>query len=192
MQRILTWCLAALLAVAGIANAQTTPAAKPRVELKTSMGKIVVELDPEHAPITVANFLKYVRSGQYNGTIFHRVIDGFMIQGGGMDAAMHEKATGAPIKLESKNGLSNTVGTIAMARTNIPDSATAQFFINVVDNSSRLDYPHPDGNGYAVFGKVVAGMEVVEKIKAVRTSTVGPHENVPVQSIVIERATLLP
>ena len=115
-----------------------------------------------------------------------------MIQGGGMDAAMHEKATGAPIKLESKNGLSNTVGTIAMARTNIPDSATAQFFINVVDNSSRLDYPHPDGNGYAVFGKVVAGMEVVEKIKAVRTSTVGPHENVPVQSIVIERATLLP
>ena len=192
MQRILTWCLAALLAVAGIANAQTTPAAKPRVELKTSMGKIVVELDPEHAPITVANFLKYVRSGQYNGTIFHRVIDGFMIQGGGMDAAMHEKATGAPIKLESKNGLSNTVGTIAMARTNVPDSATAQFFINVVDNSSRLDYPHPDGNGYAVFGKVVAGMEVVEKIKAVRTSTVGPHENVPVQSIVIERATLLP
>ena len=192
MQRILTWCLATLLAVAGIANAQTTPAAKPRVELKTSMGKIVVELDPEHAPITVANFLKYVRSGQYNGTIFHRVIDGFMIQGGGMDAAMHEKATGAPIKLESKNGLSNTVGTIAMARTNIPDSATAQFFINVVDNSSRLDYPHPDGNGYAVFGKVVAGMEVVEKIKAVRTSTVGPHENVPVQSIVIERATLLP
>ena len=192
MQRILTWCLAALLAVAGIANAQTTPAAKPRVELKTSMGKIVVELDPEHAPITVANFLKHVRSGQYNGTIFHRVIDGFMIQGGGMDAAMHEKATGAPIKLESKNGLSNTVGTIAMARTNIPDSATAQFFINVVDNSSRLDYPHPDGNGYAVFGKVVAGMEVVEKIKAVRTSTVGPHENVPVQSIVIERATLLP
>jgi peptidyl-prolyl cis-trans isomerase A (cyclophilin A) len=191
MQRIFTWCLAALFAVAGIAHAQTPPAAKPRVELKTSMGKIVVELDPAHAPITVANFLKYVRSGHYNGTIFHRVIDGFMIQGGGMDAAMHEKTTGAPIKLESKNGLSNTVGTIAMARTNVPDSATAQFFINVVDNSSRLDYPRPDGNGYAVFGKVVAGMEVVEKIKAVRTSTVGQNENVPVQAIVIERATVL-
>jgi len=191
MQRLLTWCLAAMLAFAGIAQAQNAPAAKPRVELKTSMGSIVVELDPEHAPITVANFLKYVRSGHYKGTIFHRVINGFMIQGGGMDAAMHEKATGAPIKLESQNGLSNTVGTIAMARTNIPDSATAQFFINVVDNSGRLDYPRPDGNGYAVFGKVVSGMEVVEKIKAVRTSTVGPHENVPVQSIVIEHATVL-
>lgn len=192
MQRILNWCLAALLAIAGVVHAQTASEAKPRVELKTSMGNIVVELDREHAPITVANFLKYVRSGHYNGTIFHRVINGFMIQGGGMDASMHEKPTGAPIKLESQNGLKNSVGTIAMARTNIPDSATAQFFINVVDNSNRLDYPRPDGHGYAVFGTVVSGMDVVEKIKAVRTSTVGPHENVPVQSIVIERATVLP
>ena len=172
MQRILTWCLAALLAVAGIANAQTTPAAKPRVELKTSMGKIVVELDPEHAPITVANFLKYVRSGQYNGTIFHRVIDGFMIQGGGFDAQYRERATRAPIAHEGREALQrggarNTVGTIAMARTNDPHSATAQFFINVKDNAF-LD-PNTQSFGYTVFGQVVSGMDVVLKIKSIPT-----------------------
>ncbi len=191
MKHIIGWCLAAFAALSFCAHAQQAPQAKPRVELKTSMGAIVVELDREHAPITVANFLKYVESGHYNGTIFHRVINGFMIQGGGMDRNMREKATGAPIKLESRNGLKNTVGAIAMARTGDPNSATAQFFINVVDNSRKLDYPNPDGNGYAVFGQVVSGMEVVEKIKAVRTTSRGPHDDVPVDPIIIERATLL-
>ncbi len=192
MKRLLACCLALVLACAGLAHAQTAPAAKPRVELKTTLGNIVVELDPEHAPITVANFLGYVKSGHYSGTIFHRVINGFMIQGGGMDKAMREKPTGKPIKLESTNGLKNLNGSIAMARTNVPNSATAQFFINVVDNSGRLDYPRPDGHGYAVFGTVVSGMDVVEKIKAVRTKSVPPHDDVPVEPIVIERASVLP
>ncbi|MFN7571211.1 MAG: peptidylprolyl isomerase [Betaproteobacteria bacterium] len=173
----------ALLAVAGGAWAQA-----PRVKLDTSEGAIVLELYPDKAPKTVANFLDYVKAGHYNGTVFHRVIDGFMIQGGGFDDKLAQKPTRAPIPLESRTGLKNERGTIAMARTNVPDSATAQFFINVVDNAN-LDYPKPDGNGYAVFGRVVEGMDVVDRIKAQPTATVGPHANVPVKPVVIRTAT---
>jgi peptidyl-prolyl cis-trans isomerase A (cyclophilin A) len=156
------------------------------VQLKTSQGDIRVELYPEKAPKTVANFLDYVKAGQYNGTIFHRVIKGFMIQGGGYKTNFEEKPTRAPIPLESRNGLKNLTGTIAMARTSDPNSATAQFFINVKDNAF-LDQPtSKDGNGYAVFGKVIQGMDVVDKIKVVPT---GPGD-VPQQAIVIKKATV--
>jgi len=142
------------------------------------------------SPKTVANFLDYVKSGQYSGTIFHRVIKGFMIQGGGYTTSFAEKPTRAPIPLESRNGLKNTTGTIAMARTSDPNSATAQFFINTVDNAG-LDYPNPDGNGYAVFGKVISGMDVVKKIEATPTTSRGPMADVPQQPIVIESATVV-
>ena len=180
---------AALIANAP-AFAQTSSATHPQVLLKTSDGDIKVELYPEQAPKTVANFLDYVKSGQYSGTIFHRVINGFMIQGGGYTASFAEKPTRAPIPLESRNGLKNTTGTIAMARTGDPNSATAQFFINTVDNAG-LDYPNPDGNGYAVFGKVVSGMDVVKKIEATPTTTRGPMSDVPQQPIVIQSATVV-
>jgi cyclophilin family peptidyl-prolyl cis-trans isomerase len=143
-------------------------AAKPQVAFTTSLGSFTVELNPEAAPKTVANFLGYVKSGQYKGTVFHRVIASFMIQGGGMTAKGVEKPTQAPIKNEAGNGLKNVRGTVAMARTSDPDSATAQFFVNVVDNAF-LDYPGQDGWGYCVFGKVVEGMATVDKIKAVPT-----------------------
>ena len=162
----------------------------PHVALKTSMGEIVLELDQEKAPKSVANFLQYVKSGYYKGTVFHRVIDGFMIQGGGFDKNMKQKATKAPIKNEAQNGLQNVTYSIAMARTGDPHSATAQFFINVNDNGA-LDYPGRDGFGYTVFGKVVKGMDVVDKIKAVPVADKGPHQNVPVTPVVIESATLL-
>jgi len=174
---------AVLAAFAGASSAQT-------VEMKTSMGAIVIELNADRAPKTVANFLQYVKDGHYNGTIFHRVINGFMIQGGGFDAGMKQKAARAPIPLESKNGLKNDTGTIAMARTSVPDSATAQFFINVADNA-MLNAPQPDGHGYAVFGQVVRGMDVVEKIKAVATGNTGGHQNVPTNPIVIESVKLV-
>ncbi|HYM48476.1 MAG TPA: peptidylprolyl isomerase, partial [Burkholderiaceae bacterium] len=161
--------------ITAIAAAQ---APTPRVALETSEGTIVVELAPQAAPKTVENFLSYVKSGHYNGTVFHRVIPSFMIQGGGFAADMKEKPTRGTIPLESQNGLKNQRGTIAMARRGDPNSASAQFFINVVDNA-RLDYPNPDGNGYAVFGKVVDGMDVVDKIRAAPTGTRGAHENVP-------------
>jgi peptidyl-prolyl cis-trans isomerase A (cyclophilin A) len=164
--------------------------AHPRVQFKTSAGNFVVELNPKAAPKTVENFLQYVNSGFYNGTIFHRVINGFMIQGGGFTPEMAEKPTRAPIPLESQNGLKNLTGTIAMARTSNPNSATAQFFINVKDNAG-LDYPSPDGNGYAVFGKVVAGMDTVEKIKGVATTSKGMHQNVPATPVVIESASVV-
>ena len=180
---------AALIANAP-AFAQTSSATHPQVLLKTSDGDIKVELYPEQAPKTVANFLDYVKSGQYSGTIFHRVIKGFMIQGGGYTASFAAKPTRAPIPLESRNGLKNTTGTIAMARTGDPNSATAQFFINTVDNAG-LDYPNPDGNGYAVFGKVVSGMDVVKKIEATPTTTRGPMSDVPQQPIVIQSATVV-
>ncbi|CAB3643373.1 peptidylprolyl isomerase [Trinickia soli] len=181
---------AALIASAP-AFAQTgAAAAHPHVLLKTTAGDINVELYPEQAPKTVDNFLAYVKSGQYSGTIFHRVIKGFMIQGGGYTASYAEKPTRAPIPLESRNGLKNVAGTIAMARTSDPNSATAQFFINTVDNAG-LDYPNPDGNGYAVFGKVVSGMDVVRKIEATPTTTRGPMADVPQQPIVIESATVV-
>ncbi len=166
------------------------PVHAQKVRLSTSMGPIVVELDAAKAPKTVANFVDYVKAGHYDGTVFHRVIDGFMIQGGGMDATLAEKPTRPPIPLESGNGLSNLRGTVAMARTPAPDSATAQFFINLKDNSFLDKANARDGNGYAVFGKVVSGMDVVDKIRAVATGNQGPHQNVPLQPVVIKQATL--
>jgi peptidyl-prolyl cis-trans isomerase A (cyclophilin A) len=154
----------------------------PSVEIDTSLGKIVVELDAKSAPTTVANFLKYVDDGFYDGTIFHRVIPGFMIQGGGVTPDMREKPTRAPIKNESGNGLSNTRGTIAMARTNDPNSATSQFFINVANNEQLDNY----GGGYAVFGKVTSGMDVADKIVNVRTTTRAGQRDVPAEPVVIK------
>lgn len=182
------------LGSAVVAAAPATPSATlgptPHVALKTSMGEIVLELDPEKAPQSVANFLQYVNSGYYKGTVFHRVIDGFMIQGGGFDKNMKQKATKAPIKNEAQNGLQNVTYSIAMARTGDPHSATSQFFINV-NNNGALDYPGRDGFGYTVFGKVVSGMDVVDKIKVVPVTDKGPHQNVPVTPVVIESVTLL-
>ncbi|QYD67440.1 peptidyl-prolyl cis-trans isomerase [Paraburkholderia edwinii] len=181
---------AALVANAPAFAQSAAPAAHPSVLFKTSDGDIRVELYPEKAPKTVANFLDYVKSGQYNGTIFHRVIPGFMIQGGGYTTSFAEKPTRAPIPLESRNGLKNVTGAIAMARTGDPNSATAQFFINTVDNAN-LDYPNPDGNGYAVFGKVTSGMDVVKKIEGTPTTSRGPMSDVPQKPIVIESATVV-
>ncbi len=166
------------------------PAFGQTVRMATSAGEIVLELDRAKAPKTVDNFVQYAKAGHYSGTIFHRVIESFMIQGGGMTAEMKEKATRAPIPLESKNGLSNVRGSVAMARTSIPDSATSQFFINVADNL-RLDAANsPDGNGYAVFGKVVSGMDVVDKIRTVSTGGKNGHQNVPLEPIVITKVTV--
>ena len=162
------------------------------IKLTTSHGVITLELDSEKAPKTAANFLSYVESGHYNGTIFHRVINGFMIQGGGMAFGMKEKDTQAPIENEAANGLKNDRGTIAMARTNDPHSATAQFFINVADNDF-LNHRAPSGQGwgYCVFGKVVEGMDVVDKIKGVKTGNKGFHQDVPVEDVIIEKAEVV-
>lgn len=164
----------------------------PVVEFDTTMGQIVIELNQEKAPVTVANFLDYVDSGHYNGTIFHRVIGDFMIQGGGFDANMNEKRTGTPIKNEANNGLKNDVGTIAMARTSDPHSATAQFFINV-KNNSFLNYSSPttQGYGYTVFGKVIDGMDVVHAIESVPTGKYGHHGDVPTQPVVINTTKII-
>jgi peptidyl-prolyl cis-trans isomerase A (cyclophilin A) len=177
-----------LLAAGLVLAALTAPlsAWAQKVRLATSAGDIVIELDAAKAPGTVANFMTYVRAGHYDGTVFHRVIDGFMIQGGGMDARLREKPTKAPIKLEAGNGLSNVRGTLAMARTNNPDSATAQFFINVADNP-RLD---SFGGGYAVFGRVIEGMDVVDRIRAVPTQAQGMHQNVPITPITINKTSV--
>ena len=180
-----TSLLASTLACAAMA-----PALAQTVKFATTEGDIVVQLDAAKAPKTVENFVQYVKAGHYNGTVFHRVIKTFMIQGGGMTPDMKEKPTRAPIPLESRNGLSNVRGTLAMARTSIPDSATAQFFINVKDNGFLDAAQSPDGNGYAVFGKVVQGMDVVDKIRMVDTGQRGPHGDVPVKPIVIKQATL--
>ena len=159
------------------------------VEMTTSKGVITLELDAERAPVTVANFLEYVNSGHYDDTIFHRVIPGFVIQGGGMESGMREKTTQAPIENEADNGLKNLTGTICMARTNDPHSATSQFFINLKDNSF-LDHTEktPSGWGYAVFGRVTSGMEVVEAIAAVQTGNSGHHQDVPLEDVVLEKA----
>ncbi len=162
----------------------------PRVKFATTLGDFVVEVAPDKAPKTVENFLQYVNDKHYDGTIFHRVIDNFMVQGGGFAPDMQQKPTRPPVPLEAGNGLKNQVGTIAMARTSDPNSATAQFFINVRDNAS-LDAPNPDGHGYAVFGKVVSGMDVISKIKATQTGTKGPYQNVPLTPVVINSATLV-
>jgi peptidyl-prolyl cis-trans isomerase A (cyclophilin A) len=178
------------LAIALCTVALCAPALAQKVRLATSLGDIVVELDQAKAPKTVDNFLQYVNAGHYDGTVFHRVIDNFMIQGGGMKADMSEKPTRAPIPLESRNGLTNLRGTLAMARTMDPNSATAQFFINLKDNAFLDQANSRDGNGYAVFGKVVAGMDVVDKIKAVPTGSKGPHQNVPLEPVTIKKASL--
>jgi peptidyl-prolyl cis-trans isomerase B (cyclophilin B) len=159
------------------------------IKLKTNHGEIGIELDAEKAPVTCANFEQYVREGHFDGTLFHRVIDGFMIQGGGMTADFSPKPTRDPIQNEAKNGLKNTAGTVAMARTSQPHSATAQFFINV-SNNGFLDYPGQDGWGYCVFGRVVEGMDVVNKIKGVRTGSRHGHQDVPVEDVVIEKAEI--
>ncbi len=156
-----------------------------KIEINTSMGKIVAELDFEKAPITAKNFAAYVSDGFFDGTIFHRVIPGFMIQGGGMKPDMREKSNKAPIKLESNNGLKNNRGTLAMARTNVPDSATSQFFINLADNAF-LNYSGAGNPGYAVFGKVVEGLDVVDAIAKVKTGNRGHHGDVPLETVLIE------
>jgi peptidyl-prolyl cis-trans isomerase B (cyclophilin B) len=160
------------------------------VKLHTNLGTITIELDAEKVPETVKNFLAYVESGHYANTIFHRVIKNFMIQGGGFEPGMKQKPCGEPIENEAKNGLKNALGTIAMARTNAPHSATAQFFINVADNAF-LDYPGQDGWGYCVFGKVTDGLDVVTAIKGVKTGSKGFHQDVPVEDVVIEKAEVV-
>ena len=178
--------------------AAAKPAENPRVLLKTSMGDITIELFQKEAPVSTRNFLAYVDRKFYDGTIFHRVINGFMIQGGGFTADFYkagtpqfgQKPTRAPIPIESKNGLKNDTGWIAMARTADPNSATAQFFINVSDNAS-LNHPNPDGHGYAVFGKVIRGMEAVNAIKAVRTTRNGPFGDVPAEPVKIESVSIV-
>ena len=184
--------LAAIFSVVTPAAAQeaANAASAPKVKLSTSLGDIVVQLDAAKAPKTVENFLQYVKDKHYDGTIFHRVIDGFMVQGGGFTPGMAQKPVRAPIALEAANGLKNDKYTIAMARTNVPDSATAQFFLNVKDNA-MLNAPQPDGHGYAVFGKVVQGSDIVDKIKAVATGNQGGHQNVPTTAVTITSATLV-
>jgi cyclophilin family peptidyl-prolyl cis-trans isomerase len=163
----------------------------PQVEIKTNLGSVTLELYPDKAPKSVENFLRYVREGYYKGTIFHRVIAGFMVQGGGFNAAYAQKKTGEPIQNEAKNGLKNEVGTVAMARTSDPHSATAQFFINL-SNNDFLNYPGQDGWGYTVFGKVLKGMDVVNKIAAIPTGPAGPFRgDVPRQAVVIEDAKIV-
>lgn len=174
------------LAALALCLAASAPAFAQKVKLATTMGDIVIELDAAKAPKTVDNFLQYVKSGQYDGTIFHRVIGNFMIQGGGMTPDMKQKPTRAPIPLESRNGLTNARGTVAMARTSDPNSASAQFFINVKDNDFLDASKAADGHGYAVFGKVVSGMDVVDKIKSVAT---GPGD-VPREPVIIKSASL--
>jgi peptidyl-prolyl cis-trans isomerase A (cyclophilin A) len=177
-----------LLALLLAALALSSPALAQKVRLATSLGDIVLELDAEKAPKSVDNYLKYVKAGHYDGVIFHRVIDGFMIQTGGYKPDLSEKPTRPPIPLESRNGLSNLRGTVAMARTNVPDSATSQFFINVVDNQ-RLDASE-GRDGYAVFGKVIDGMDVVDKIRALPTQAQGMHQNMPAMPVIIRKATV--
>jgi len=162
----------------------------PVVIMETSLGNVKMELFEKEAPLSVRNFLEYANSGFYNGTIFHRVISGFMIQGGGFTTEFHQKPTRAPIRNEADNGLKNQRGTLAMARTGAPDSATSQFFINVVDNN-MLNRPSPDGHGYAVFGKVVEGLDVIDRIKAVKTGISHGSQDVPVEQVVIKAVKVL-
>ena len=179
----------AVLVLSSHSSADTTPI---QVNMQTSMGEIIIDLYPDKAPATVANFLRYVDEGFYDGTIFHRVIDGFMIQGGGFDTQMQRKSTHEAIQNEADNGLNNTIGTIAMARTQDPHSATAQFFINVNDNSN-LDFRERNtrGWGYAVFGRVSQGMDVVTAIKQVKTTRQGMHQDVPVEPVTIHQVSRL-
>jgi peptidyl-prolyl cis-trans isomerase A (cyclophilin A) len=185
--KALAYAVCALALGTITANAQGT---QPQVLVKTSAGDFTIALNAEKSPLTVKNFLQYVSDKHYDGTIFHRVIDGFMIQGGGFTAAMQEKATRSPIALEASNGLKNVRGSIAMARTMNPNSATAQFFINVVDNPN-LNAPSPDGFGYAVFGNVTQGMDVIDKIRKVPTGFKNGYSDVPLTPVTIQSITLL-
>lgn len=196
-QTFLKSLVACIMAPALVATAQDAKPAEPtqplkgivKVTIETSKGTLELELDADKAPKTVENFVSYVKKGHYDGTIFHRVIPGFMIQGGGFTADMSQKAVDKPIECESKNGLKNAKGTIAMARTSDPHSATSQFFINVKDNAN-LDYPSFDGWGYAVFGKVTKGIEVCDAIVSVPTTSKGPHGDVPASAITITKVTI--
>lgn len=176
---------AALLSVSAL------PALAAQVQFETNVGNFVVDVNEKAAPKTAANFLRYVNEGFYDNTIFHRVIANFMVQGGGFEAGMVQKETHAPIPLESKNGLTNKRGTIAMARTMDPNSATSQFFINLKNNHFLDANQSPDGNGYAVFGQVVSGMDTIDKIAQVKTHSVGYHDDVPLRNVVIKKATVL-
>ncbi|MBA4266773.1 MAG: peptidylprolyl isomerase [Comamonadaceae bacterium] len=184
-----TLVISALLSLTVLPASAQAQATAPKVKLSTSMGDVVIELYPDKAPKTVENFLQYVRDKHYDGTVFHRVIGNFMIQGGGFTADMQQKPTRGPVPLEASNGLKNDRGTIAMARTANPNSATAQFFVNVVDNAG-LNAPAPDGYGYTVFGKVIQGMDTVDKIRSVPVGSQGGHQNVPRTPITITQATL--
>ena len=189
--RAATFLSAVSLLLASIGVATANSGDKVMVEMHTSKGLITLDLDAEKAPVTVANFIEYVKSGHFDGTIFHRVIPGFVIQGGGLESGMKEKPTQAPIENEADNGLKNVTGSICMARTNDPHSATSQFFINLKDNQF-LDHSEksPQGWGYAVFGQVTDGMDVVEAIAAVQTGNAGGHQDVPVEDIVVEKVTI--
>lgn len=187
--------LAGILGMVGIMTPGTLGASaqdNPVVVMETTQGNITIELLQDAAPITVENFLQYANDGFFAGTVFHRVIPGFMIQGGGLTANLSEKATRPPIRNEADNGVSNARGTISMARTSVVDSATAQFFINTVDNARSLDHrgTSPRDYGYAVFGRVTAGMDVVDAISGVSTGRQGPHQNVPVEPVVINAVTV--
>jgi peptidyl-prolyl cis-trans isomerase A (cyclophilin A) len=191
LKRIFPLIMVFLFLCGAAVAAETGPAAKNTVVLmETSMGNVKIQLDPQKAPVSVKNFLDYVNKGSYNGTIFHRVIPGFMIQGGGFTTELKQKPTNAPIKNEADNGLKNDRGTIAMARTGDPNSATAQFFINVVNNDG-LNRPSPDGFGYAVFGKVIDGMDVVDKIAATKTGMQKGFRDVPQTPVVIKSMKVL-
>ncbi len=180
------------LAASSTSNQGNTMNTSPRVKLQTSQGDIVIELNAEKAPKTVENFLAYVKEGHYDGTVFHRVINNFMIQGGGFEAGMKQKQTRASIENEANNGLKNDRYSVAMARTSDPHSASAQFFINVADNDFlNFTSPTPNGWGYAVFGAVVEGTQVVDQIKGVKTGTKGFHQDVPVEDVVLEKATIV-
>jgi peptidyl-prolyl cis-trans isomerase B (cyclophilin B) len=196
MKNLIRSLLLALAFVTAV-HAQPAAAAQPKgastvtVNIQTNRGTIVLELDSEKAPETVANFIGYAKQGFYDGTIFHRVIPGFMIQGGGFEPGMRQKEAGAPIRNEADNGLQNLTGTIAMARTPNPHSASAQFFINVADNHFlNFREPTPQGWGYAVFGRVVEGMDVVNDIARVRTASRAGHQDVPVEDVMIEQVTV--
>jgi cyclophilin family peptidyl-prolyl cis-trans isomerase len=184
------WCSVLLIGTVFVAGCSTVDTSSKRVKLETTMGDIVIELNEEAAPITTGNFLRYVNEGFYDGTIFHRVIPGFMIQGGGFTADMVRKPTHSPIPNEAANGLKNDRGTIAMARMDNPDSATSQFFINHKNNDA-LNYQGLVKPGYAVFGNVVKGMDVVDKIAAVKTTRKGPYSDVPVEPVVIKSARVV-
>ena len=182
---VMTATAAALLSVSAL------PALAAQVQFETNVGNFVVDINEKAAPKTAANFLRYVNEGFYNNTIFHRVVANFMVQGGGFEAGMLQKETHAPIPLESKNGLTNKRGTIAMARTMDPNSATSQFFINLKNNHFLDANQSPDGNGYAVFGQVVSGMDTIDKIAQVKTHSVGYHDDVPLRNVIIKKATVL-